>query len=169
MPVSTNAHHTQLPATPLRRTMSVTRFGVSALKVVATIDRPASHHGTARPEAKNSDVLRPARLPKNSAGPKQISERRKDDDPVERRESHGYGRSLCDLGQNGGNGEHGANGRTENREPTNAILVYDAEASMATTVLPRPPDDRMRRSYIRVIVVWVITLAALYAFQEYFS
>ena len=27
----------------------------------------------------------------------------------------------------------------------------------------------MRRSYIRVIVVWVITLIALYAFQEYFS
>src|SRR6478672_8916219 len=72
MPVSTNAHQTQLPATPLRRTMSVTRFGVSALKVVATIDRPASHHGTERPEAKNSDVLRPARLPKKSAGPKQI-------------------------------------------------------------------------------------------------
>src|ERR1043165_9306662 len=52
--------------------MSVTRLGVSALKVVATIDRPASHHGTERPEAKNSDVLRPARSPKNSAGPKQI-------------------------------------------------------------------------------------------------
>jgi hypothetical protein len=35
---------------------------------------------------------------------------------------------------------------------------------------PRPPDDdRMRRSYIRVIVVWIITLAALYGFQELFS
>ena len=53
--------------------MSVTRFGVSPLNVVATIDSPASHHGTARPEAKNSDVLWPARRPKNSAGPKQIS------------------------------------------------------------------------------------------------
>src|SRR3954447_7666521 len=71
-PVSTNAHHTQLPATPLRRTMSVTRLGVSALNVVATMERPASHQGTERPEAKNSDVLRPARSPKNSAGPKQI-------------------------------------------------------------------------------------------------
>jgi len=71
-PVSTNAHHTQLPATPLRRTMSVTRFGVSLLKVVATIDNPASHQGTARPEAKNSEVLLPARFPKNSAGTKQI-------------------------------------------------------------------------------------------------
>ena len=53
--------------------MSVTRFGVSLLKVVATIDRPASHQGTARPEAKNSDVFLPARLPKKSAGTKQIS------------------------------------------------------------------------------------------------
>src|SRR4051812_2429627 len=50
--------------------MSVTRFGVSLLNVVATIDRPASHHGTARPDAKNSEVLRPARRPKNNAGTK---------------------------------------------------------------------------------------------------
>lgn len=69
----TKAHHTQLPATPLRRTMSVTRFGVSLLNVVATIDRPASHHGTDRPEAKNSDVLVPARRPKNRAGAKQTA------------------------------------------------------------------------------------------------
>src|SRR5437762_12461943 len=73
MPVRTNAHHTQLPATPLRRTMSVTRLGVSLLKVGATIDRPASHQGTGRPEAKNSEVLLPARLPKNSAGAKQMT------------------------------------------------------------------------------------------------
>jgi hypothetical protein len=32
-----------------------------------------------------------------------------------------------------------------------------------------PADNRIRRSYIRVILVWVVTLAALYAFQEYFS
>ena len=69
-PVSTNAHHTQLPATPLRRTMSVTRFGVSALNVVATIDNPASHHGTARPDAKYSDVFLLARRPNISAGAK---------------------------------------------------------------------------------------------------
>ena len=36
MPVSRNAHQTQFPATPWRRTISVTRFGVSALNVVAT-------------------------------------------------------------------------------------------------------------------------------------
>ncbi len=53
--------------------MSVTRLGVSLEKVVATIDRPASHHGTERPEAKNSDVLLPDRFPKNSAGTKQMA------------------------------------------------------------------------------------------------
>jgi hypothetical protein len=51
--------------------MSVTRLGVSLLKVVATMDKPASHHGTDRPDAKNSDVFLPARLPKNNAGEKQ--------------------------------------------------------------------------------------------------
>src|SRR4051794_29957376 len=52
--------------------MSVTRLGVSLLKVVATIERPASHQGTERPEAKNSVVFLPARLPKKSAGTKQM-------------------------------------------------------------------------------------------------
>src|ERR1700739_1617888 len=70
-PVSTKAHHCQLPATPYLRTCSVTQLGVSLLKVVATIDSPASHQGTDRPEAKNSDVFLPARRPKNSAGAKQ--------------------------------------------------------------------------------------------------
>src|SRR6266487_2831191 len=71
-PVRTIAHHCQLPATPYWRTCWVTQFGVSLLKVVATIDSPASHHGTDRPEAKNSDVLLPARFPKKSAGTKQM-------------------------------------------------------------------------------------------------
>jgi hypothetical protein len=48
-------------------------LGVSLENVVATMDRPASHHGTARPEAKNSAVLFPERLPKNSAGMKQMA------------------------------------------------------------------------------------------------
>jgi hypothetical protein len=30
-------------------------------------------------------------------------------------------------------------------------------------------DDRMRRSYVRVLLVWAITLAALYMLQEYFG
>ena len=35
---------------------------------------------------------------------------------------------------------------------------------------PQPPaGDRMRRSYIRVMVIWAITLVALYAFQEIFT
>ena len=42
-------------------------MGVSLLNVVATLDSPA------RPETKNSVVLLPARLPKNSAGTKQTS------------------------------------------------------------------------------------------------
>ena len=61
MPVSRNAHHTQLLATPFSRTRLVTRFGVSVLNVVATIEPPISHHGAARPEVKNSVVLDPAR------------------------------------------------------------------------------------------------------------
>ena len=67
-PVSVKAHHCQLPATPCVRTKLATRFGVSLEKVVATMESPASHHGTERPEAKNSAVLLPERLPKNSAG-----------------------------------------------------------------------------------------------------
>ena len=40
---------------------------------------------------------------------------------------------------------------------------------------PPPPvpnamdGDDMRRSYVRVIVSWLVVLAALYALQEYFS
>src|SRR5215211_3487226 len=52
--------------------MSVTRFGVSLLNVVATIESPASHHGTERPEAKNSEVFLPDLLPKKRAGAKQM-------------------------------------------------------------------------------------------------
>src|SRR5262249_1802352 len=72
-PVSTNAHHCQLPATPYCRTCCVTQFGVSLLNVVATIESPASHQGTDLPAAKNSDVFFPANLPKNSAGKKQTT------------------------------------------------------------------------------------------------
>jgi hypothetical protein len=43
---------------------------------VATIERPASHHGTDLPEAKNSDVFLPARYPKNSEGKKQMTRER---------------------------------------------------------------------------------------------
>jgi hypothetical protein len=53
--------------------MFATRFGVSLENVVATIEMPASHHGTLRPDAKNSAVFLPERFPKNSAGTKQIA------------------------------------------------------------------------------------------------
>src|SRR3970040_2355046 len=68
MPVSKNAHHAQLLATPCSRTRLVTRFGVSVLKVGATIDTPTSHNGAARPEVKNSAVDDPARLASSTAG-----------------------------------------------------------------------------------------------------
>src|SRR5687767_503837 len=68
MPVRRNDHQTQLLATPRSRTRLVTRFGVSVLKVVATIDTPMSHHGAERPEVKNSAVLEPARRASTIAG-----------------------------------------------------------------------------------------------------
>ena len=68
MPVSRKLHQSQFSATPLCRTMLVTRFGVSVLKVVATIEIPTSHQGAARPDVKNSLVLSLARRQKNSAG-----------------------------------------------------------------------------------------------------
>ena len=37
-----------------------------------------------------------------------------------------------------------------------------------TNRAPRADSHRLRRSYVRVIIVWVATLVALYAFQEYF-
>ena len=55
-------HQIQLPAIPSRATRPVTANGVSAAKVVATIDVPASHHGRSRPDRKNCPTLAPARL-----------------------------------------------------------------------------------------------------------
>src|SRR5262245_1127634 len=68
MPVRRKAHHAQLAAMPPSRTRLVTRFGVSVLNVVATIDTPISHQGAARPEVKNSVVLLPARRAIHRAG-----------------------------------------------------------------------------------------------------
>jgi hypothetical protein len=56
MPLITRLHQSQLPAMPLRATRPVTARGVSAAKVVATIEVPASHQGALRPERKNSLV-----------------------------------------------------------------------------------------------------------------
>jgi hypothetical protein len=60
IPLATIFHHNQFPAIPLRATSPVTTSGVSAANVVATIDVPASHHGTFLPERKKSFKLAPA-------------------------------------------------------------------------------------------------------------
>jgi hypothetical protein len=64
MPDITELHHTQLPAIPCCATNPVTASGVSAPNVVATIEMPASHHGTLRPDTKNSLMLFPPRRAK---------------------------------------------------------------------------------------------------------
>src|SRR5262245_25420196 len=64
MPLISMFHHSQLPATPCCDTRPVTTSGVSAANVVATIEAPASHHGTWRPEMKYSLRLSPPRLVK---------------------------------------------------------------------------------------------------------
>jgi hypothetical protein len=69
--------------------MSVTRLGVSLEKVVATIERPASHHGTERPEAKNSAVLLPDPLSEEERGREADGDRREGDHPVQGLELHG--------------------------------------------------------------------------------
>src|SRR6185503_3029559 len=64
MPLISMFHHSQFPATPCAETRPVTTSGVSAANVVATMDAPASHHGTARPEMKYSLRLSPPRFVK---------------------------------------------------------------------------------------------------------
>ena len=61
MPLATKHHHSQFPAIPPTATIPVTASGVSAANVVATMEVPANHHGTLRPDRKNSLTLDPAR------------------------------------------------------------------------------------------------------------
>jgi hypothetical protein len=61
IPPSAPFHQIQFPAMPLRATRPATASGVSAAKVVATIEVPASHHGRLRPDRKYSPTLRPPR------------------------------------------------------------------------------------------------------------
>src|SRR5262249_50756550 len=61
MPEMAPFHHSQFPATPYRATSPATTSGVSAEKVVATMDVPANHQGSARPETKYSVSEEPAR------------------------------------------------------------------------------------------------------------
>jgi hypothetical protein len=52
MPEKAPFHQSQLPATPYFATSPATASGVSAAKVVATIEVPASHQGRDRPLTK---------------------------------------------------------------------------------------------------------------------
>jgi hypothetical protein len=61
MPPTHEPHQIQFPAMPCRATSPQTSSGVSAANVVATIEVPASHHETSRPEMKNSSVFPLAR------------------------------------------------------------------------------------------------------------
>src|SRR5262249_59052323 len=73
IPVSRKDHQSQLLATPFSRTIFVTRFGVSVLNVVATIETPISHQGADRPDVKNSAVLEPPRFASSKAGKKETA------------------------------------------------------------------------------------------------
>jgi hypothetical protein len=66
MPLKRKDHQSQFPATPFSRTIPVTNKGVSAAKVVATIDVPNNHHDLSRPDKKNSELLLPARRATNN-------------------------------------------------------------------------------------------------------
>jgi len=53
----TSAHQNQFPAIPSVATSPAMASGVSAAKVVATIEVPASHQGRVRPAAKKASVF----------------------------------------------------------------------------------------------------------------
>jgi hypothetical protein len=53
------------------------------------MDSPASHQGTARPEAKNSEVLAGA-LAVEQGGAETDGQDERDDDPVDELKAHGY-------------------------------------------------------------------------------
>ena len=84
------------------RTRLVTRFGVSVLKVVATIEMPTSHQGTARPEVKNSVVFEAPRRRDVERGEETEPHRRGGDDPVQRGQPHGRGLYPRSLPSGGG-------------------------------------------------------------------
>ena len=88
MPPRAKAHQNQFPAKPFLATNPVTAKGVSAAKVVATIDVPANHQGNERPETKYSLRLRPARKLKATPIPRGQREVTDNDRPVEEVELH---------------------------------------------------------------------------------
>ena len=40
---------------------------------------------------------------------------------------------------------------------------------MNRSTSPQMPTSGVRKHYVRIVVVWVLTLAALYVLQQYFS
>ena len=71
---STSAHQNQLPAMQSVATSPAIASGVSAAKVVATIEVPASHHGRVRPAAKKDSVFSDARRALGSTSPRRVTE-----------------------------------------------------------------------------------------------
>jgi hypothetical protein len=67
----TSAHQNQFPAIPSVATSPAIARGVSAAKVVATIEVPASHQGSVRPATKKAsvffDALRACHAPQPNA------------------------------------------------------------------------------------------------------
>ena len=71
------AHQTQFPETPLVRTMSVTKLGVSVENVVATIERPNIHQGMFLPDRKKALALLPEDFETKTPIPNEIKKNTK--------------------------------------------------------------------------------------------
>ncbi len=69
IPPTAKHHQSQFFQIPWSRTHPVTTSGVSAAKVVATIEVPVIHQGSDRPDRKNSSGLDPARREKYTPTP----------------------------------------------------------------------------------------------------
>ena len=72
---------------------------MSVVKVVATIEMPISHHGAARPAAKNSVMFSPGAPRQYDRRHEAHSQGNDDDDPIERPQVHGtsaFG-SACEM------------------------------------------------------------------------
>ena len=88
IPVIRKAHHAQLLATPFSRTRPVTKLGVSAEKVVATIETPSNHQGMVRPPKKYSLIFLPAVLDAHHQPILSNIPKKKDNPPIDGRKYH---------------------------------------------------------------------------------
>ncbi len=107
---------------PLRATIPVTASGVSAAKVVATMDVPASHQGTLRPERKNSFVSFPARRFVVEADGDVEEEVQDNDGPIGERKAHDDAIPVGEL----------------TRPKDSSKLASDRRIAMATTQKTTP-------------------------------